>query len=124
MIIQLKEGLAADRIPPRLSRDKQYLVLEIEADDFRVVDDDDDPVLYEPDLFDVIDATEPSDWVSEYGEDGERYAEPEELVKYDRYVWEKYHDGVPEAIQAVQAYLRKVGPCSWRAEPSGQRPGE
>lgn len=116
MIVQLKKAIPAGCVPRRLSANRQYLVLGISADAFRLLDDEDDPVLHEPDLFDVIDGTEPNDWVFEYGEDGERYEHAAELP---RYAWEDYHDRVEEAVQAVQAYLRRVGPCSWPVKASG-----
>jgi hypothetical protein len=37
------------------------------------------PSLYPRSLFQVLDAREPEDWISHYGEDGERYAYPAPL---------------------------------------------
>jgi hypothetical protein len=37
------------------------------------------PYLYSPDLFTLVDAREPADWVNEVGEDGERYAYPPQI---------------------------------------------
>lgn len=110
MIVQLKNSLS--NVPRNLSRYKHYLVLGISANDFRVLNDRDDPVLYEPELFAIIDDTEPDDWDSQYGEGGERYAYPRDLPKY---VWEEYHDDVPEAVNIINGYLKRVGPCSWNA---------
>jgi len=62
-----------------LSAGQTYLVIGIEADDFRLLNDRGRPFLYPAELFDVIDAREPSDWVTEYGEDGERYSYPRPL---------------------------------------------
>lgn len=93
-----------------LTPGKEYEVIGIECDDYRIINDRDDkrlgldPVLYSPDLFDVVDATEPPAWVSRI-DDGCRYAYPPELNA--RGFWERYHDGVPEAIETFRAYLRK-----------------
>jgi hypothetical protein len=62
-----------------LSEEQQYFVLGIEADDYRILNDIGKPYLYSPELFDIVDPTEPHDWVTEFGEDGERYAYPAPL---------------------------------------------
>jgi hypothetical protein len=53
--------------------------------------------LYPPDLFRISDQREPSDWVSEHGEDGERYAYPAPLNAPG--FFEDYFDRRPEAIR-------------------------
>jgi hypothetical protein len=62
-----------------LTPEQQYVVIGIEADDFRILNDKGQPYLYPADLFQTIDAREPQDWISEQGEDGERYAYPPPL---------------------------------------------
>ena len=62
-----------------LSEDQPYLVIGIEADDYRILNDAGKPYLYPPEIFDVIDSRAPEDWVTEIGEDGERYSYPEPL---------------------------------------------
>ncbi|WP_444884612.1 hypothetical protein [Microbulbifer sp. PSTR4-B] len=69
---------------------KEYIVLGIECDDYRIINDNNDPCLYEPSSFEVIDPTEPEFWVKEYGEDGERYAYPIEWNEAG--FFEDYHD--------------------------------
>lgn len=56
-----------------------YVVIGIEADDFRILNDHGQPYLYPHSLFKVIDSREPDDWITEMGEDGERYAYPPQL---------------------------------------------
>lgn len=76
MIVKLKSK------DPRyldLSEAQQYFVLGIEADDYRILNDAGKPYLYERELFDVVEPTEPRDWVTEFGEDGERYSYPAPL---------------------------------------------
>lgn len=80
-------------LPFDLTLGKVYQVLGIEADDYRLICNDlrspDDrkidatsrskmpqPYLYSPRLFEVVDSSEPSFWVCEYGEGGERYCYP------------------------------------------------
>jgi hypothetical protein len=76
MIVKLK---SKDPRYPDLSEAQQYFVLGIEADDYRILNDAGKPYLYELELFDVVEPTEPRDWVTEFGEDGERYSYPAPL---------------------------------------------
>ncbi len=56
-----------------------YVVIGIESDDYRILNDAGRPFLYPRSLFRVVDAHEPEDWISAYGDDGERYAYPAPL---------------------------------------------
>ena len=64
---------------PDLTPVQDYVVIGIEADDFRILSDQGKPYLYPNRLFDVIDPNEPDDWITEFGDDGERYAYPPAL---------------------------------------------
>ena len=64
---------------PDLTFQQQYVVIGIEADDLRLLNDHGRPYrpyLYPHTLFEIVDPTEPQDWVTEFGDDGERYAYP------------------------------------------------
>jgi len=93
MIVELRER---DSRYPDLTPGQPYLVLGIEADDLRILNDQGRPYLYPQDLFTVVDAREPADWVNEFGEDKERYAYPPPLN--DNGFFEDYFDGKPEAV--------------------------
>jgi hypothetical protein len=54
----------------------EYEVLGIEADWLRLLTDGGEPVLFDPECFDITDPTVPGYWVSVVGEEGERYAYP------------------------------------------------
>jgi hypothetical protein len=71
MIVKLRSGNSdyAD-----LSADQFYFVIGIEADDYRILNDAGKPYLYPPELFDIIEATIPTGWITDIGTDGERYA--------------------------------------------------
>lgn len=84
-------------INSRLTVGKAYEVLGIEADTYRVINDESDPCLYEPNLFEIIDSNEPEFWTSELGEDNERYAYPRTWIKTG--FFEDYHDGVGTVIK-------------------------
>lgn len=80
-----------------LTAGQRYHVIGIEADDFRILNDWGEPCLYPPDVFIVADASEPTQWISETGEDGERYAYPPELNALG--FFEDFFDRKEEAIQ-------------------------
>jgi hypothetical protein len=80
-----------------------YHIIGIEADDFRIINDEGSPYLYPPHLFTIVDDHEPDDWITEYGEDGERYSYPPELNRVG--FFEDYFDGEPQAITTFRRYL-------------------
>ena len=93
MIVELR---ASDSRYPDLTPGQPYVVLGIEADDLRILNDQGRPYLYPHEIFSVVDAREPEDWVSAVGEDNERYAYPPPLN--DCGFFEDYFDGKPEVI--------------------------
>jgi hypothetical protein len=78
MIVEL---LQLDSNHPHLSTGQRYVVIGIEADYLRVLNDWGEPCLYPPELFSVVDAKEPELWISETGDEGERYAYPPEFFR-------------------------------------------
>jgi len=53
-----------------------YRVIGIEADDFRLMNDAGRPFLYPSSIFIIVDPSEPRDWKTGQGPDGERYSYP------------------------------------------------
>ncbi len=80
---------------PDLSPGQLYVVLGIEADDFRIINDQGRPYLYPRQLFTVADRHLPRNWVFERGQDGERYAYP--AVMNAPGFFEDFFDGDPQA---------------------------
>ena len=78
MIVKLKKKTAPYR---DLMFGQSYVVIGIEADHLRILNDAGRPFLYPPDLFSLVDPKEPADWVTEFGDDGERYSYPSPLNK-------------------------------------------
>ena len=62
-----------------LSENQPYFVIGIEADDYRLLNDTGKPYLYPPEIFDVIDSSQPIDWITEFGDNGEQYSYPAPL---------------------------------------------
>ncbi|HEX4955714.1 MAG TPA: hypothetical protein VF017_20195 [Thermoanaerobaculia bacterium] len=81
---------------PDLTADQPYVVIGIEANDYRILNDLGRPFLYPPDLFEVIDPREPAEWVQEVGEDDERYAYPPPLQETG--FFEDFFDAKQEAV--------------------------
>jgi hypothetical protein len=90
---------------------RRYEVLAIENDIYRILDDSDDPVLYDPSCFNIIYDSRPSFWICSTGEDGELYCEPPEWAGIC--FFEKYHDGVESVRDEFWKVLRKYYPFTW-----------
>ncbi|MBI4609119.1 MAG: hypothetical protein HY726_08925 [Candidatus Rokubacteria bacterium] len=80
-----------------LTPGQPYLVIGIEADEFRILNDAGRPYLYPSRLFRLVDSREPRDWVTEFGEDRERYAYPVPLNKPG--FFEDFFDEKPKALR-------------------------
>jgi hypothetical protein len=102
MIVKLKERMSDY---PDLSPEEPYFVIGIEADDFRILNDCGKPYLYPSRLFEIVDSREPSIWISEYGDDGERYSYPPAL--HEPGFFEDYFDGKSEALSKFWHTINK-----------------
>lgn len=100
MIVKLKRRISTY---PDLTPNQLYVVIGIEADDFRILNDAGRPFLYPPEIFSMIDAQEPNDWVTEFGEDRERYSYPPSLNKPGF-----FEDFFDEKRRAVVTFWRVV----------------
>ena len=95
MTVRLKKR---HRNYPDLSAKRHYVVIGIEADDYRILNDQGRPYLYSATLFDTVDTEEPGDWVTYVGSDGERYAYPPVLNESG--FFEDFFDGKRAAVAA------------------------
>ena len=82
---------------------QSYVVIGIEADDLRILNDSGRPFLYPRNLFSVLDPQEPVDWVTEFGDDGERYSYPLPLNKSGF-----FEDFFDQKAKAVATFWRVV----------------
>lgn len=80
-----------------------YVVIGIEGDDLRILNDAGRPFLYPPDLFSLVDPREPIDWVTEFGDDGERYSYPPPINKSGF-----FEDFFDQKTKAVAIFWRVV----------------
>jgi hypothetical protein len=93
MIVKLRRKNARY---PDLSPSLAYVVIGIEADDYRILNDRGRPYLYPSRLFKIIDSSKPNDWVTEQGEEGESYAYPPALNAAG--FFEDFFDAKPKAV--------------------------
>lgn len=100
MIVKLKKKSTRYR---DLTFGQPYVVIGIEADQLRLLNDAGRPFLYPPNLFSTIYITEPVDWVTEFGDDGERYSYPPSLNKSGF-----FEDFFDERAKAVATFWRVV----------------
>ena len=100
MIVKLKKKSARYR---DLTFGQPYVVIGIEADELRLLNDAGRPFLYPPNLFSLVDSREPVDWVTEFGDDGERYSYPSPLNKSGF-----FEDFFDEKAKAVATFWRVV----------------
>jgi hypothetical protein len=100
MIVKLKKKSARYR---ELTFGQPYVVIGIEADHLRILNDAGRPFLYPPSLFSLVDAGEPVDWVKKFGDDGERYSYPPLLNKSGF-----FEDFFDQNAKAVATFWRVV----------------
>ncbi len=99
------------RVHACLTVGRRYEVLGICADNYQVLDDDDDPILFDPSGFRIIDDAEPEFWVNDWGDDGERYAHPEAWSRPG--FFEDYHDRVRAVRDEFWDGVRELYPETW-----------
>lgn len=106
MKIRLKKQYARYARLHDLTADNVYRVIGISADYYRILNDLGRPYLHPAKFFRVVDPTEPIDWQTSYGEDGERYSYPPGLGCPG--FFEDFFDDVPRAILAFNACLANL----------------
>lgn len=93
-----------------LSVAQLYFVIGIEADDYRLLNDAGKPYLYPAELFTIVNANYPVNWITEFGLDGEQYSYPSPLNQIG--FFEDFFEHKPEQIaifwQAVNQTLAQV----------------
>jgi hypothetical protein len=82
---------------PDVTPGRPYVVIGIEANDLRILNDQGRPFLYPARLFQIVDRREPNDWISEVGDEGERYAYPPSLNTIG--FFEDFFDGDKRAVR-------------------------
>ncbi len=100
------------RVHTSLTVGKRYEVLGICSDNYRVLDDSNDPVLFDPSCFQVVDNAESEFWTNEWGDEKERYAGPKDWERPG--FFEDFYDGEPTAYSKFWNDLRELYPRTWK----------
>lgn len=86
--------------------DREYYVIGIEADCYRIIDNYGEPTIFDTDIFDTMIFEKSLGWVDKYDNDGSRYSYEPPLGEPG--FFEDYFDGKQEVISKVIAYIEKV----------------
>jgi len=90
-----------------LTAGKDYDVIGLDHESYRIIDDKGEPILFPKTLFSVIDDRIPDDWIWDRYADDEFYANPPEL--HEPGFFEDYFDHKRAAIQRFDDFLCKHG---------------
>lgn len=88
------------------------MVIGIEADDFRILNDQGRPYLYPSRLFKIVDSHEPVSWITELGDDDERYAYPPLLNGFG--FFEDFFDDKKKRLRLSGKLSIKIWLRQWR----------
>lgn len=100
----------------------EYEVLGIECDSLRLLTDRGEPVLFDPECFEVTDPSVPSFWVLVFGDEGEQYAYPPGWGKPG--FFEDWHDGVAVVRRRFAEQLATWYPAVQRQATPGAAAGD
>lgn len=104
MIVRANKS-AGERV--YLTPKKDYIVVGMDDEYYRVLSDFSEPVLCEKSMFDVVDSAVPADWIWQRISDDEYYADPPGLNAPGFY--EAFFDRKDYAINQFNAYLKSIG---------------
>ena len=88
-----------------LSPVKDYILIGITDEYYRIINDIGDPVLYPYRFFEEIEDPIPDNWIREDFQEGEFYIDPPELS--GRGFYEDYFDGKNYAVIKLKEYLAR-----------------
>lgn len=97
-----------ERVFPTLSPRATYYVLGVSNEDYRVINDRGEPILFPKVLFEVVDRAIPAGWQLAEFEEGEYHLQPGAVARpgfYNDYFWS---DGDYEAQRVARQVLRGV----------------
>ena len=90
-----------------LRRGKEYVVLGLDDQYFRVLNNEEEPVLFPRSAFIVLDDHVPEDWVWRRYSDGQFLANPPEMAS--RGFYDAFFDRKKWALTALAGYLKRAG---------------
>jgi hypothetical protein len=90
-----------------LTPGKEYVVIGLDFESYRILDDKGEPILFPKEGFQVVDDAIPENWAWDRHSDDEYYAGPAELQLPGFY--EDYFEGKPQARKKLAEFLRRAG---------------
>lgn len=99
----IHDHVADDRNHQNLKPNTIYSVIGIDNDNYRVIDEIGEPILYPKGLFDIVDSSIPESWIKNTFPDGDYYIDPPELSEAGFY--EDLFDRKPEAIKIFRSFV-------------------
>jgi hypothetical protein len=90
-----------------LTPGREYVVIGVDHESYRVVDDKGEPILFPKEGFRVVDDAIPQDWVWDRQGDDEYYGGPAALQIPGFY--EDFFEGQREAVEQFTHYLQQSG---------------
>jgi len=110
MKIKIKQNIKSLKIRQltrkTILKEKEYLVLGIEYDCFRIIDANGEPILLPQKIFEILDASIPKDWVKRNHRPGYNI-DPKFAAKAGFY--EDLFDGKKYAVKAFHSFVIKNG---------------
>jgi len=88
-----------------LTPDNTYRVIGLEADDFRIMSDEGAPYCFPMEMFTVVDAHWPKDWVENISTGGLRWVTSQTLAEPD--FFDRVFDGDKQARLTLRKRLQK-----------------
>lgn len=99
----VNSGIDGGSSNPHIHPKTVYQVIGFDDENFRVLNDVGEPILYPKDLFIVLDSSYPDNWVRMEFDDGQYYVNPPELSELGFY--EDFFDGEQKALEKFNLYL-------------------
>lgn len=96
--------LRADDVFWCLTPGKEYVVIGLDHDHYRVINDIEEPCLFPRKGFQIVDDSIPEDWIWTRYSNDEYYADPPGL--HERGFYEAFFDGKPEAMKRFSEVMR------------------
>ena len=104
----LRSRITDGRLHQGITPLEEYFVIEVDHEDFTIVDDKGEPTLYPKALFEVVAPTLPHGWQFDEYEDGEYHLGPSKMAAPGFYEDFFCSDGDRVAKQRTQEVLREV----------------
>ena len=102
-----KSSLSIETAVFGISTDREYFVIGIDNECYRIINDLNEPILYPKDIFLEVELAMPVHWVRRDYEDGEYYIDPPEFSSPG--FFEDFFDVSPEAIKVFNRHLKLNG---------------